>query len=226
MDLPNSEQKEIEEKFNYLFNRWEESNPEEYKGHFKRDGIVHPPTYYQQKQKILFICKEGNKTNDEEAGKSGDYREWWKKDPLYRTFSRRIGSWAYGILNDLDSVEGLSDDQKRDGLYRIAFMNLKKIAGGSESSFPDIQHYIDEDRQFIIDEINLIGPDLIIGSLGSGWVSIWQYLFANELLKLSSTQFVWNEIPIVHFYHPSARMADKVLYDKLRNLLKMLAPPL
>lgn len=206
-------------KLEKLFDQWVSINPEEYKGKFKKDGIICEDKFEKQKTKILFICKEGNKSKSEKSAKEGDYRSWWNEEALYGMFSIRIGSWAYGLLNGLEDIQNLSDQEIKEGLQSIAFMNLKKTAGEHISNFTAIKKCIQKDKDLIIKQINIIEPDIIIG--GISWEPLWFELF-DKIEEIKPNLFKSNNKLIVHFYHPSSRgkgISNKALYDNLRNLI-------
>ncbi len=139
-------------------------------GKIKKDGIIDESIYDLQEIKILFICKEGNDPKQ----KAGDFRIWWR-DQLWGIHANRIGTWAHGILEKFPKLEDVSRENKKYALRRIAFINLKKIAGKSSSSYPEILKHVRLMKKELLKQIEIINPDLIIG--GITWKSIWKEIF-------------------------------------------------
>ena len=199
---------------NNLFIRWQEEFPE-YRGKFASDGIVNESIFNGQPHRLLFITKEPN--DPEQSG--GDFRKWWSEEVKY-SFSHRICEWAYGILNNFPPIEDLSNENKdRVGvLQSIAFMNLKKIGGGSSADYEKIKNIVIKERHLILEEINIIKPDIIVGGIGHSEVKLWKLLFPEIKPKNSGYDIQIakvNDYRIINFYHPSYRVPRAMSYSLL-----------
>ncbi|MDA8015492.1 MAG: hypothetical protein MPK09_07810 [Gammaproteobacteria bacterium] len=210
------------EKLNNLFDRWvkEHKVPET---EFFRDGIIYEPDYEKQKQKILFICKEPNAP----ANSAIDFREVWQdpEDKKHR-FGARICQWAYGIQDgfrqpyDDCAHEFDTSAERTDILKTIAFMNLKKVAGGSEADQEKIQKAVEKDRDFIREEINIIDPDVIVFS---GYPENLDTLFGENGGGLERTDSGYQAAlakvgsgKLIHFWHPSNLYQNGMMYAHLK----------
>lgn len=203
-------------KLNRLFEKWEKDYSQ-YRGKFKKDGIIDEAKYSTTTPKILFIAKEGNDVDQA----PGDFRNWWLTDGIKYSFSHRLSEWAYGILNNFPPLESITYDQKYQALLSVSFMNVKKSGGGSKSSISEIAKHIEENKERLTTEINIIQPEIIIGSLTNS--SLWKILFGEISLINSGYDiyiFMWNGIKIVDYYHPSNRYPRAMNYALLKEVIK------
>lgn len=207
-------------------------NLEAYQNHYAtkysdsiiQDGIINREFYGLDNPKILFICKEHNQLAGEVL--NGDYKIWWNEGLKYR-FAHRISEWAFGILNNFPSIETITDDQKKIALKSIIFLNVKKIAGKSQSEYKDLKEIIEWSRTLIIDQITEINPDIIICSLS--YSDLVQNLFSAPSYTSSGhdiNYFIWNDKIVVEFYHPSIRWSRSATYYLLKNVIQSVYHPL
>lgn len=202
------------DQLNQLFDRWQTMR--QYVG-FKKDGIINEALF--KSSHILFVCKEPNDPKQEE----GDYRVWWNQEMLY-TFSRRIGEWSHGIFNNFPPYESFKDEDSHLALRSIAFMNVKKVGGGSTANHNEIEKWLERDITFLKEEIEIINPKLIICCLG--FSQITRALF-NEVPEgdWHSTGYgvpyaELGERLIVDFYHPSTPAPGVMSYLLLEKVLQ------
>ncbi len=205
------------EQLNKLFDRWIEQFPK-YKGKFIKDGIVDEKVYELQKIKLLFIAKEPNDSKQSEW----DFRVWWTEEVKY-SFSHRICEWSFGFQRGFPPiVEIPSDNEKRiEIMKRIAFMNLKKTGGKANADLEGIEKVIEEERELLLEEIDIIKPDIIIGGLGK--TDYWRRLFPTVELKDSGFDIEVSrvgEYKIIDYYHPSYRVPRAMSYTLLGAVSK------
>lgn len=215
-DLRQSEEMTKTERLNELFKRWKQ----ELQPGFKLDGIINEQEFSKQKKKLLFITKEPN----DPEGNGGDYREEWPDNAKY-VFANRIAALAYGCLNDFPP---LSDYKKNEAtnklkmLQAVAFMNLKKTGGVGQANNELIKKIIHNEKDFIIEEINIIAPDIIIGGIGID-SPYWEILFETELSLKDCGYDVrvgtWRKTKVIEFYHPSIRATTAMLYCLLQQVI-------
>lgn len=138
------------------------------------DGIVNPEKYVSAKHKILWILKEVN--DPEYHEEYGDKRGGWS---MREFISQNFGNYAYwrrtyapityttwSILNGFCSwndTPEFSKEQASDLLSHIAYINLKKLPGLAQSHWREIKLAYENNKQLILDQINSINPDIIIG---------------------------------------------------------------
>lgn len=199
-----------------LFKEWENSNPN-YKGSFKRDGIIDENNFSKASSKLLFIAKEPNDPKQ----KSGDYRTWWTEGLKYG-FSHRIAEWSYGILNGFPQYDMIRKDNSllEQAILDISFMNIKKIGGKGSSEKEEILRYLRADFEYIHKEIKIIEPEVIITSLS--WNSVRNGLFPEIIWYESGYSIAigkFNNSKVIDFYHPSSRTAPAASYSLLQNVM-------
>lgn len=181
---------------------------------FAKDGIINEENYINTFPKLLFIAKETNRGG-------GDFRVWWREEVKYK-FSKRIFEWAYGILNDfpdLDSIRIAQIDRKQI-MSKISFMNLKKVPGESRANPDVIRATAMKFQKFILKEIKIICPDIIIGGIGDDtlWGKIFNFIKPKNSMN-GRKLFKVENIKIVDFYHPSCRIPRAKLYSDLKDII-------
>ena len=203
------------EKLDALFERWQEEFPE-YKGKFVKDGIIAEEVFEKQELKLLFVAKESNDPDQTE----GDFREWWSMEVKYM-FSHRICEWAFGLLKGFPPLTELSyENQERIRVMKsIAFMNLKKIGGKANADYEAIENTIVRERHLILEEIEIIEPDVIVGGVGKS--EFWKILFPS--LSFTDSGFDVNVARIgssklLDYYHPSYRVPRSMSYCLLHDV--------
>lgn len=223
-------------KLDEIFAEWESSNPQ-YHGRFTRDGIINEQVFQTQKLKLLFIAKEPNQSQKPIDEKPEDYRIELSDLEIPKDYSKvysyRIAEWAYGILNDFPPFENFFFEKQKnklgynETLQKIAFMNVKKIGGAGASNAEEINQYVIRDQKYLISEINLIDPDIIVLGLG-----LSQEMRASLFPDLSEVNWMdcgfskikvarWHKTRIIDFYHPSVRpvhLTPQESYALLKNI--------
>jgi len=189
---------------------------------FYEDGIINEANYnqIQQGKRLLLIAKEPNGANHDANGFYSFVKEWNETEPKY-PFARRIGDWAYGFLNDFPSHDFIGN-HKYQALRSIAFMNVKKSSGTGNVSDDVIITVANSDKEFILKEIGIISPDVIICCLGfSG--RIINAIFGDTLLRPSGCGIQigqWQNSKLIEFCHPSVRSGGPAFYVLLREAIK------
>lgn len=222
------------EQLNELFTEWKENL---YKNtNFSRDGINNEELYHAAKHKILFIAKEPNNSHDS-TWDDKSYQEWWQ-EKLYRSFSLRIAEWSYGLLNDFHPFKEITEDKRKDAIHTIAFMNIKKSGvkditnvsilnkgDGSRSDYSKLLDLVQEPnhRKYIIKQINIIEPEIIITSFAT-WLDLSDKLFSEYKINWEESDYnirigKFNSTKVIDFYHPSAYIPPAASYSLLQNVV-------
>ena len=202
--------KEIDVLFETLENR-----DSEYKNHLVKDGIINEDIFISENKKVLFICKEPNNPKK----KQWDFREWWKTE-LKHIFAHRIGSWAYGLLENFPPHNSISKSVKFNSLSRIAFINIKKLGGTSKSSKSDIEEHAIRNQDILQKQIKLINPDIIV--LGISWWSNARNIIFQGYEHQIVADYVhkYDHHLVINFYHPSTHgKSNLYLYNELNRLV-------
>lgn len=218
--MTNNYSQEIEN----LFAEWQtlqqkESN-EEYldygasevaKDSFTYDGVINPPEYAKQGTKYLFISKESNIENEKDQRPfRSDGDNFWLRDVCLQKekpqkskpsiFSNRLAMFANAIYSlDFESV-----NKCHDVLNKVAFMNLNKRGGLSESKRKTIPENTQKYAGFIKREIDMIKPDIIICCGSDLRDPLGQ-------IGICSPRYT-----IIEVYHPSYRISNKRHLEKLK----------
>lgn len=200
-----------------LFDEWENAFPD-YKGKFVSDGIINDPLYQNAKSKILFIVKEPNNPKQTSWDLAGLLNKECKGN-----FSRRLAEWSYGMLNDFPTFTSMTDNSAlHQALKSTAIINLKKNGGAATSKMEEIISHTIQNKTFIQKQIKLISPNIIVGGVGNS--EIWKLLFDNiELISSDYDKLIgrWNNIKIIHYYHPSYYKIPKAMsYSLLQNIIQ------
>ncbi|MGM9641735.1 MAG: hypothetical protein ACI3XI_00865 [Eubacteriales bacterium] len=217
----------IKEKERELFSKWK--SEQQYPS-FISDGVFDEECYNRQDIKILFVLKEANWENgtvdlckyllSEES--SGYWKTW-----------NNIARWTKAILDGGDYPEYISCADKTFWLKKIAFLNLKKKGGTSKAKDKEIQEYATRDKKFLLQQIELYYPDIII-CCGRGEGKNADILHDTVLPKenvsewkqpcLRYNYFIYSpscnkEIPVVSFCHPQmwgGHVRFKKRYDEMK----------
>jgi hypothetical protein len=197
-----------------LLNEWENAFPS-YHQKFVRDGIICETQYQKAKIKILFIVKEPNDPLQSSWDLTKVLNEYFSGN-----FSIRLSEWAYGILHDFPPLISLTDPKVLHiALKSVAIINLKKIGGGSISNMDEIVSHAIQNKSFLVRQIKLIDPDIIIG--GVGQTRIWNLIFETVEFKRSDYDIMvgkWNNIKIIDYYHPCYQVPRAMSYSLLQNI--------
>lgn len=195
-----------------LFNEWIKRYPK-YENKFVSDGIIDEIQFNNTFPKLLFIAKEPNSPDQ----LSDDFREWWSGG-VHDNFSYRICEWAFGLLNNFPDLNKINNDRS---IYikKIAFMNLKKIGGKSTVKYDVLTKTVNEEKEFIRKEIDIIKPDIIIG--GVGHEKYWKVIFDGIEFRNSGFDIKiarYGNYKIIHYYHPSYRVPRAMSYSLLGRI--------
>lgn len=136
---------------------------------FVYDGIVNIDEYLKAPIKILWILKEPNSPDNSLI----DYREdiktlrkgnniWPDWGPTFNPISYSV----YGILNnklmkDIPCINGNAQEILKE-MNSIAFINVKKFAGGSSTQNKVIDEFYQSYKELLHEQIKLINPDVLI----------------------------------------------------------------
>lgn len=201
-----------------LFIKWE-NEMAGYRGPFLKDGIINEEQWGKTSPKILFITKEANQSY---KPCKGDFRQDWCNKLTDYIFAYRIAEWSFGILNNFPPFEEIYCDKnlKNNTLQKISFMNVKKIGGIGLSSEADIREHFTKNKLYIIEEIEIINPDIII--LGLSFDETYHNNLYQDINWITSGYNVkigkYNNIRFIDFYHPSVRFSPSATYSLLQNV--------
>ncbi len=193
-----------------LFKLWKKEQLEDNNntGFFVEDGYIDENKYCKSKKKILFLLKEANilqyVKNDNPLKIKNDCQKYfyldfekekykYKKESLKVDFVRasdnnpkqkeKIARMAKFILEKSNDKKASSKyDELKDSLFKVSFMNLNKMGGYSRSNNKALQAYYEKYREYILQEINILDPDIIVFMVNNDEIKkdINQYLKENK----------------------------------------------
>lgn len=192
------------------------------------DGIVDLKKYNNAKHKIMWILKEPNHTKGgwdicEDYLKNSQF----KKD--YSKWQATLGSIiqvTFGILNELPEWEKLPKmEDISSALEHIAFINVKKVPGGSTSDGSEIyQAYKKPESQKLIHcQIETYKPDIIIGGATMSILYPYFNIAASDIHK-KEENCSWYSISegrlLIDVYHPAqTTKSHKAYYMDIRTAI-------
>lgn len=222
-----------------LFRNWiaesEKNNePRENQGYgdiiFTKDGIMEKPDesidveleWENSKKRIMFILK------DQPSKWCNDARLWLKRKDNQELKSKFIKNIAYifwGLYNGnkknlctFDDLMSNIDDVKRCfNKYPFAFVESKKQGGETKISNSKLQNYLKKYREFIIQELKILEPNIIVCTSTIIYKFVCELYTDNELLKIEGHNSIRihrkTGTIILCSYHPSAIKSTVTIYE-------------
>lgn len=178
------------------------------KKHFRIDGIINEEVFKQEKRKVLFISNEAN--DDEYSAKTDinpsniyDYYHYYKTGyDSWKGKMRERTSAIYKVVAGYD----INDISNSDAALHYAIMDLNKRGGGPDVKGANhIEAYCRYYKDFILKEINIINPDIVIW-LGTKTYDLElhsKYLGAEKLGEKHFFNISGKKVPILRMWHTS-----------------------
>ena len=193
----------LKEKQEALYEKWQKERnfPKDY---FTKDGILNYDVWKETKSKIMFLLKEtaddfvniANREIDIRDGKGSHF--WWN-----------ICYWKYvvnKVYNGDNSIEFIDTNELPEAkkgyiLNDIAYVNIKKeCQNKAKSNDGEIIEYARRDKDLLIEQIDLISPNVIFCN-NATFIS-YKILYG-ELEAINDNCFIHNNRLIIKYYHPS-----------------------
>lgn len=191
------------------------------------DGAVNIEKYLKAKYKVAWLLKEAYCEKD---GTGGDwhYSEILDVDNLYDSLIQPNASratWApivyasYGILKGYryyDDMDFIKDDPSMAQVVReIAIVNAQKLPARQHTvtDIKDIQEAITKHGNLIMEQLELLNPDILIGG---ATMKLYKQLFAlkDDEMKTVGCVNYWikDEKLYIDAYHPAQRQLSHEVY--------------
>ena len=195
---------------------------------FVKDGIVNPDKWVTQEIKPMFLLKEayGGK---ESWDLINDHILVKSKKQVDKTW-KKVTQWTYGIMNTSVSSSPFFDENKipkqfaNEYLQSIAVVNVKKIAGASTSIWSELEEAVDNDKDFLKKEIELIEPTVIVCGYT---MSLLEKILGVKIKKTSNKNLYYfaeingKKVIILDYYHPGNQYPDIMNYYALTNIYQL-----
>lgn len=185
------------------------------------DGIVNEEEYQNSEVKIMWILKDANSTGEDDSYDLRDainnlkteygIRKGWGK-----TFSKIIYV-SEGILNKTkwdDIPFPKNKPEIVDILKQIAYVNIKKVGGGSQSVKSELQEHFEKSKQLLINQIDEFNPDVVI--FGNTYQFFEKELGLNQMNIFGTCHATAKKNRIyIDAYHPNVRINGKDYFEDI-----------
>lgn len=181
-------------------------------GSYVKDGINNLEEYKEANPKILWVLKEAHsQTPNESWDHRGFHSEALLDYPDWKKTYSRIVRISYALLNGIENIDDVlpigkfSKEEVLKTMRKIAFINVKKSSGGSNSSGKEITEHYNKHKTILHEQINEINPDIIING-SRKWEIIGSESIPNaECIGVNKFEAYYNKKRIgIHAYHPMA----------------------
>jgi len=193
-----------------LFNEWK--NKDIHKNQvFISDGVVCPKIWFNSTKRPLFLLKEANNGKDHDWSLINDYLT--KNDPIIFKTWKNISLWTKGLLNTTETyIEKYDPDDNvinkfnNKYLNSISVINVKKSHGNKESDMDDILKYAEIDRKYLLEELKICDPNIIICGYT---IEALKIILGYDIKKQNNdhlfyyTKFNNHDLMIIDYWHPS-----------------------
>lgn len=205
-----------------LFDVWEQKHIETGYKRFIRDGIVDEEWWLQPQNmpKICFFLKEARTEREEGYNLVRDLYEYkpWK-------MWQKVAIWTQAIQSAFVGEQAYNEEQVKSkphaAVRQIAVVNVKKSDGLAESDKRDLWKYMQEDKEELKKEFEIINPDIIV--CGSTFEMLKEIL--GEEAEVEKTQDIlygfWRDKLIINYYHPACHYPNRVNYYALMSICRM-----
>lgn len=202
--------------YKLLFDNWKKNRPN-YKN-FCEDGILVQEKWETSNSKILFLLKETYSHFIDISGPMGP-------SGTSNTFWRKMKIWTY-IIDELFANRDPNFNEifivKEQPNETVAYVNLKKNAEKFEgtndaySDDTDIMKYVESDKEYLIEQIKLIDPNVVF--------CCSTFEFAKKLypkFQLIADNVIYaNGMLFIDYFHPSNRKSYEKEFAELNHILK------
>ena len=180
---------------------------------FVRDGVVDSESYLKSPRKLLYVLKEANAFY-------GDLRCLVRDGGKPATWNN-ITRWTqcvHELPNTLDwsELKDVTPKLRVKALRSIAFMNIKKHAGGAQADQDDLRMVIERDQRFIRKQIQIYDADYVVCCGTCDLLkSIPPYRDLENCWRCTSRGIKYLRIPsagwLIWFWHPQVRFNSNLL---------------
>lgn len=210
------------EKQNLLMDKWKQEHINKGYTNFISDGILNYELWEKSNLKICFFLKEAY----------GDYgslqnlfEDWGKiKYQLWHN----VSYWLYGI-NHCYMEHSIPDFEQskcdREECYKLlqaaSVVNIKKSNGISSTIKDDLQKYLDEDSKYLLEELELINPDIIIcGGTYEEYCRLNRIKAYEGMKKITDWTYLFQGKLVFDFVHPSAPIHGAMSYYTITGMFQ------
>lgn len=225
----------INSQLDALFEKWSKVRmPFVYDGIlYKRDNSINiEKEWLSSNRRVLFLLKDQNQFGKHE---NDDARRWIldsdKTANIKQRFIHKIANLVYGYSNITQNnpipYESLNNEEVKAcfNVIPFALMECKKQPGGSRVTDKVLSDCMENDKDFIVEEIEILNPNIIVCCGGVqfdfminlfGKDNLIGYGYGNDLWKNLMYSRKHNLV-ILYAGHPSSRGKYSSYYDYYEN---------
>lgn len=185
--------------------------------HVAKDSFVYDGNLYDEgrpETKVLYILREadichGKKDEDKPVRETCKYF-WFKngvvEDERENVLGRHIGSKLHKMQT---AINGHIGTTKKEHFKNAAYMNINKRGGLAEVNWDNLKNYISLYKNFIIAEIEMLSPDVIVSCVPEDYI--------HDILQEATKN---KKAIIVYMGHPTRASNEKYIAEfkeKLAN---------
>jgi hypothetical protein len=175
------------------------------------DGAADPVAYLDPGNfRILFVLKEGNDPDGNWTARGEEIRDYANYGGGYKTWAN-LACWSATIRNiDFDLVDRSNREWRGSQLRWSAFVNLKKMPGGSRSDDSEVERFALEHAVLLRRQLSLYKPHLTL-ACGRNTFATLEKIFSGrrdhpkEHEKVIHGFYFFNDAhlgTVIDFYHP------------------------
>lgn len=183
-------------------------------------------------KRIMFLLKDVNAGGDGPED-DDDIRGRNFKDTNSRTYLN-MSYWLFGILKTIEMGEipkytfSNSESTQFFDDTPVAYVNCKKEAGKSSVSHNTLVNYIERDKKYIVEEIEILNPDIIVccawteGS-GNPIFDLVEKEIHKGIKKINGWMYYCEETNklVINSYHPATTVCDDAyLFNEMMKAFK------
>lgn len=211
------------EKIDVLLEKWQAESSEP----ITKDGLMNKPggldvnkLWEHSSKRIMFLLK------DQPYSYGDDTRNWLigdldhirKNRELEIKFLRRLAWLIYAIAYNKPKYWNISLEQAKECFltFPFAFIETKKESGVSAIKNKDLMCYIKKYSHFLIEEIEILNPNIIVCCGGPQYHFALNILYSKDRLERfdENVYLVPEEKKIILYTpHPMARTSDENYYS-------------
>ena len=191
---------------------------------FFADGVIDATAWRDAPLRVAFLLKESYGDWFGIDGpvniRSGKNSKFWWNICRWKFLINRIANGerdqAFPAAEDLPEVRF-----KGDRLDDIAYINIKKSIGTSQSHNKEIQSFAVRDQEFLREQIDGASPQVVLCG-GTFWSYHVLYDKLESVSKLADKVYIHNNRLVIDFFHPgyfAAKGGERGLYDQLFQIL-------
>jgi hypothetical protein len=177
---------------------------------FWSDGVLDEEGFAAARPKILWILKEPHARKGWDGKVEGDFRVWMRDNLIeylrWRQTYGPIVRVSYALLHGLDDFAAVPEAGAvwQETMRRIAYLNVKKTAGGARATPASISRAFKEYGDLLVRQVEAIAPDIIF-NCAYGAANVRQALDDGGIRHAAR---------VAHLYHPAqTRLGAKAYFD-------------